>query len=563
MGILKSFQAKYVGLILFVALIIFFPGTDRPLQDPEAKYAEIPREMVVLGDWLTPHLDYARFFDKPPLTFWATALLYRTFGVSERVARLANIFWAFAVAFLMGVLCEKLFGNGLGYLCSALFLSTSGVCAYCLETGIEFGLISFIVLAFIFFWDFYQKGSLLSLCLFYLSLGLAFMAKALVGVAVVGGTIFLFLLFNRDVKRLIKLFQPQALAVFLILTVPWIMVMLKKHPDFFQVSFVNNHLHRFTGTMDSNNGLMPTPLFLALVAGEFFPWIIYLPQLGIALSKMVSRKIVPRGKILFLLLWALVPLVMFSLSQSKGDYYGLHSYPPLIILLSLPLKDLLGPKNFTSPRSWSYPWIIISVLALASTLFLLLAKDQKLVYDLGIPSLRGALVFFIAVFALGFLVALSFMKGKVKLALLGIFLVMVIFFYSVPKAGFVASFPNESMKFAADTFNKVAEQDAIFVSDERPEFSHVSTLNFYTGRPVFLLRDTDGSLLHFIQKDIQAMCFDETGLVRLCREGHTVYLVGQTEKTEKRLSRLKLRSKILSSGGNRSLFRVEVSEHQH
>ena len=66
MGILKSFHAKYVGLILFVALIIFFPGTDRPLQDPEAKYAEIPREMLVLGDWLTPHLDYARFFDKPP-----------------------------------------------------------------------------------------------------------------------------------------------------------------------------------------------------------------------------------------------------------------------------------------------------------------------------------------------------------------------------------------------------------------------------------------------------------------------------------------------------------------
>jgi hypothetical protein len=278
---------------------------------------------------------------------------------------------------------------------------------------------------------------------------------------------------------------------------------------------------------------------------------------------MVSRKIVPREKILFLLLWALVPLVMFSLSQSKGDYYGLNSYPPLIILLSLPLKDLLGPKNFTSPRSWSYPWIIISVLALASTLFLLLAKDQKLVYALGIPSLRGALVFFVAAFALGLLVALSFMKGKVKLALFGIFLVMLIFFYSVPKAGFVASFPNESMKFAVDTFNKVAEQDAILISDERPEFSHVSTLNFYTGRPVFLLRDNDGSLLHFIQKDIQAKCFDETDLVRLCREGHTVYLVGKTEKTEERLSRLKLRSRILSSGGNRSLFRLEVSENQH
>jgi hypothetical protein len=60
---------------------------------------------------------------------------------------------------------------------------------------------------------------------------------------------------------------------------------------------------------------------------------------------------------------------------------------------------------------------------------------------------------------------------------------------------------------------------------------------------------------------MQAMCLDETDLVRLCQEGHAVYLVGQTEKTKERLSRLKLRYKILSSGGNRSLFWLEFSEH--
>jgi len=559
-GTLKSYHLGYVGVIFFVALIVLFPGTDRPLQDPEAKYAEIPREMLVLGDWLTPHLNYARFFDKPPLTLWATALLYQVFGVSERAARLANIFWAFLVAFLMGVLCEKIFGKGIGYLSSALFLSTSGVCAYCLETGIEFGLISFILLAFIFFWDFYQKSSRISLYLFYLSLGLAFMAKALVGVVIVGGTIFLFLFLNRDFKRLIRLLHPQAVGVFLILTVPWITVMLKKHPDFFQALFINNHLRNFTGTRDSNDGLMATPLFLALVAGEFFPWIICIPHLGIALSKIIRRKIVPREQILFLLLWALIPLVIFSLSRSKGDYYGLNIYPPLIILLSLPLMDLLGPRNFTSPRSWAYPWMIISALALVSTLFLLLAIDPKLAHNLGIPTLRGALTFFIAAFVLGLLVVLSFMKGKVKLALLGIFILMIIFFYSVPKAGFDASFPNESMKFAADTFNKVAEQDAILISDEGPEFSHVSTLNFYTGRPAFLLKNNEGSLLlHLIQKDMQAMCIDETDLLRFCREGHAIYLAGQTEKTRERLSRLKLRYRILSSAGNRSLFQLEFS----
>ena len=69
----------------------------RPLLDPdEGRYAEIPREMVASGDWVTPRLDGLKYFEKPPLVYWATAMLYSVFGVTEWTAR----FWPCAFAFL-------------------------------------------------------------------------------------------------------------------------------------------------------------------------------------------------------------------------------------------------------------------------------------------------------------------------------------------------------------------------------------------------------------------------------------------------------------------------------
>src|ERR1041384_2960289 len=69
----------------------------RPLLDPdEGRYAEIPREMAVTGDWITPRLDGLKYFEKPPLQYWATAALYSAFGVSDGTSRI----WTFALAFL-------------------------------------------------------------------------------------------------------------------------------------------------------------------------------------------------------------------------------------------------------------------------------------------------------------------------------------------------------------------------------------------------------------------------------------------------------------------------------
>src|SRR6187431_3513450 len=84
--------------LFLVALIIWFSNLDyRKLIKPdEGRYAEIPREMSVSGDWVTPRLNGIKYFEKPPLQYWATAAIYSVFGTSEWSAR----FWSCALAFL-------------------------------------------------------------------------------------------------------------------------------------------------------------------------------------------------------------------------------------------------------------------------------------------------------------------------------------------------------------------------------------------------------------------------------------------------------------------------------
>ena len=103
---------------LLGAMTLWFPPLDsyRLFNPDEGRYAEIPREMVASGDWVTPHLNALRYFEKPPLQYWATATAYELFGQHEWTARL----WAALSGFLGLVLTAwigaRLYGAAAGML---------------------------------------------------------------------------------------------------------------------------------------------------------------------------------------------------------------------------------------------------------------------------------------------------------------------------------------------------------------------------------------------------------------------------------------------------------------
>ncbi|MDE3245463.1 MAG: glycosyltransferase family 39 protein, partial [Acidobacteriota bacterium] len=75
--------------LLLWAILGLLPLFMRPLWEPdEGRYAEIPREMLASGDWLTPRLNGVLYFEKPPLQYWLSAISMKLFGLNAAAARL-------------------------------------------------------------------------------------------------------------------------------------------------------------------------------------------------------------------------------------------------------------------------------------------------------------------------------------------------------------------------------------------------------------------------------------------------------------------------------------------
>ena len=85
--------SKRASSLLLLALAVLWLASLglRPLYKPdEGRYGEIPREMVASGDWITPRLNGFKYFEKPPLQYWATASFFQIFGIHDAAARLFN-----------------------------------------------------------------------------------------------------------------------------------------------------------------------------------------------------------------------------------------------------------------------------------------------------------------------------------------------------------------------------------------------------------------------------------------------------------------------------------------
>ncbi len=115
------------GLVTLVGLGLFFPGLGVPgLMDPdEGRYAEIAREMLLLRDWLVPHLNLVPYLEKPPLVYWLTAMSLGAFGLGEWAARLPSALAALAGLYLAFWLGRALWGERQG-LWGAVVLATCG-----------------------------------------------------------------------------------------------------------------------------------------------------------------------------------------------------------------------------------------------------------------------------------------------------------------------------------------------------------------------------------------------------------------------------------------------------
>ncbi len=331
-------------LALAFGLLFAFRLGSYPLSNPdEGRYAEIPREMLASGDWVTPRLNGVPYFEKPPLVYWCVAAAQKFLGSSEWALRAVPAIFTLWGVLMTYAAARKLYGRHAG-LWSAVVLGTSllwfGLGHILLLDMVVSVLMSRALFAFIVGvgeppgaarrWLFYKL---------YASMALATLTKGLIGFLVTGAVMFLWLLIFNQWKRLRPLYLPTGALLFLAIVVPWHVLAAQRNPGWAQFYFVHEHWERFTTTEHGRAG--PLWYFVPVVVLGFFPWIGFLwaavreAVAGGAFTgfRAAWARRAENTPAWFLVTWAAFIFLFFSKSQSKLIPYVLPVFPPLALIV--------------------------------------------------------------------------------------------------------------------------------------------------------------------------------------------------------------------------------------
>jgi 4-amino-4-deoxy-L-arabinose transferase-like glycosyltransferase len=342
--------------LVFGVLFIQFLG-HLPLLDPdEGRYAEIPREMLERGDFITPYLNYVKYFEKPVLLYWLNAISFTIFGLDEFAARLPCALSGLGTVLFTYHVGRELFGRRTGIL-SAVVLGTSLGFLIQSRMNITDIPLTFAMTVAIGSYALAATGTDRRrwFYLFYLFCGLAVLAKGLIGLVLPGAVVFWHLVLTRRWRLLKGMRIPTGLLVFLATTVPWFLLVSLRNEEFARFFFIHEHFERFLTKVHGR--YQPFWFFVPVLLGGLLPWSFLVPS---ALRGWWRDRREKGGEErLLLVLWAGLIFLFFSKSSSKLIPYILPVYPPLAVLVG----NLLD-RSLRDFRSLRIPSLILSVFLL-------------------------------------------------------------------------------------------------------------------------------------------------------------------------------------------------------
>jgi 4-amino-4-deoxy-L-arabinose transferase-like glycosyltransferase len=339
---------------LWLLLLVF--ASLRPLAVPdEGRYGEVGRWMLVSGDWLTPRLDGLPFFHKPPLLYWLDAISLASFGVNEVALRLVPALHAGLMVVALYLVARRvssellarragiMLASGLGFLVGGQYVNHDmlvatwiGVAIWCFALAFSAG----------------NKPHAGLARLGFLACALGMLSKGLIGIALPGLVLLIWLVWTRQLKKILYLPWLSGLLIFVGVAGPWFVLAQRTYPDFFNYMFIGQQFNRYTAATYNN----PQAWWFYLLALTLllFPWVFFALGQVRRVTSMSLTASIGMNQTWWRLCWAWVLgiLVFFSIPNSKLVGYILPVLPPLALLAAH------GWERVMKPRAGAAQWFV-------------------------------------------------------------------------------------------------------------------------------------------------------------------------------------------------------------
>jgi 4-amino-4-deoxy-L-arabinose transferase-like glycosyltransferase len=314
-------------VLLAAAVAPFFVNLgDSSIWDAnEAFYVETPREMIESGDYINPSFNYEPRFNKPVLSYWIVAGMYRVFGVSVTTERLAIA----ALALIM-IVAAWFLGRAASMQPLAAPLAALGLAAgprffmFSRRIFVDMAVTAMMTLTLLFFVlsERYPSRRRLFLALMYVSVGLGVLTKGPVAAVIPLLVFTAYLAVHRELGRLRELMIPTGTVIALLIVAPWYLALYQQPHGWTHISefFIGENVGRFTETIGTQER---GPFFyLPVLVHDMLPWSICLAAIVFAWrrDRRSNQDSFTRLRTL-LLLWIGVTVALFSMSQTKQDLY--------------------------------------------------------------------------------------------------------------------------------------------------------------------------------------------------------------------------------------------------
>ena len=482
------FKPLHLLLLAFAAFYLLPLGLHGLWIPDETRYAQISQEMLLSGNWVTPHFMGVRYFEKPAAGYWLIALGQAVFGQNLFGVRIASALTTALSVWLAYLIARRMWHDPRkSFACALLYLSFGLVAGQAGYSNLDPQFTFWVNLSFVALWFALDspstRGRLISWTVLGVACAMGFMTKGFLALALPVLIAVPYMLWQRRLGELLR-YGPLAVAVALLLCLPWVWAIHVQEPDYWRLFFWNEHVRRFTSATAQH--ARPWWFFLPIMVVACLPWAGMLPA---TLAKMWQQRRQPA--IAFLALWMLLPLFFFSLSNGKLPTYIMPCLLPLALLMGHALTELLQQGK---SRAICFNGLLNFAIGMAAMVALIYLQISRPPYGNSHAEMFSLSLIFIVL--LGWILTnlLQAFRPQTLWAMpvLGIGLLVILLPASMPAQVTDNEMPDQ---FVLEHLDELKQTSALLSN----ELESASALAWRLQRPEVGLYETEGELRYGLQ----------------------------------------------------------------